>query len=394
MAVMAGPALTTVGAEAAANLRGQGGRSFLALLGIVIGSASIITLLNMGHIAQQESLKRFRSMGIDALRVEATPTGFSPAGFDRNAAEALVSDDPDILGVAPMAIGRDHVVHGARSEDAAVVGASAALFDLAGLQLAAGRPLTEADGCAQVAVLGAQTSRSLFGRGRAVGEVVYVGSYGFTVVGVLGPSTLEALSPVEYGRSVLVPLSCARRVTPGVDPTAALIRLRPGADGEAAGRRVSERLSRPGSDVNARSARSLVDAMNAQKAVHSRLLTAIGGISLFVGGIGVMNVMLMSMMQRRREIGVRLAVGARRRDIRAMFLFESGALAGAGGVLGALAGVTVTAAIAAVSGWDFALAVWTLPLGPGLSALVGMIFGLYPAIAASRLNPVDAIRAE
>ena len=135
-------------------------------------------------------------------------------------------------------------------------------------------------------------------------------------------------------------------------------------------------------------------AMNEQKAVHSRLLAGIGSISLLVGGIGVMNVMLMSVMERRREIGVRMAVGARRRDIRLMFLLESAMLAVCGGALGAAVGVAVTAVIASVSGWDFAVAWWTLPLGPGVAGLVGVAFGLYPAMAASRLDPIEALRAE
>ena len=134
--------------------------------------------------------------------------------------------------------------------------------------------------------------------------------------------------------------------------------------------------------------------MKAQAAVQSRLLAAIGGISLLVGGIGVMNVMLMTVMERRREIGLRAAIGARPRDIRLMFLVEGVILSVGGGALGAALGVAATAVVARLSNWTFDVALWVLPLGPGMAAVVGLAFGLYPAIAASRVHPVEALRAD
>ena len=124
------------------------------------------------------------------------------------------------------------------------------------------------------------------------------------------------------------------------------------------------------------------------------MLAAIGGISLLVGGIGVMNVMLMSVMERRREIGLRAAIGATPRDLRAMFVIEAGVLALAGGVAGALLGIVSAWLIARGSGWNFSLALYVLPLGPGVAGMVGLAFGLYPAITASRLDPIEALRAE
>ncbi|KAA5802285.1 ABC transporter permease [Alkalicaulis satelles] len=390
-----GPPASAIGEEAIISLRNQGARSLLALLGIVIGAASVVALLNMGHMSRLEALNRFERMGVDSLQVNTTPTGPAPAGLDRALAETLHERDAQIVRVAPLAVGRGQVHSGAGSADAMIAAVTPELHDLAGLALASGRALTALDACSQVAVIGAGLVEALSTSGAPVapGQLLHTGGYGFTVIGVLEPIAMEALSPVDYDRAILIPLECAQRVLPGPDPTAALIRLTPGADGEAAGERVAAALANSRTAVQTRSARTLIDALNTYEAVHSRLLVSIGAISLLVGGIGVMNVMLMSVMERRREIGVRMAVGARRRDIQLMFLLESAALALCGGVLGALCGIAVSAVIAALSGWGFSVAWWTLPLGPGLAAIVGVAFGLYPAMAASRLDPIEALHA-
>lgn len=390
------PPVAMVWAQAVVSLRGQGARSALALLGIVIGAASIIALLNMGHISQLEAHKRFRHMGVDTLQISTTPIGSGPAGFERALAELLSDDDPEIVQAAPLSVGRGEVYSGAQRADAMIAAVTPELHALAGLILASGRTITSVDDCGLVAMVGAAVAEDLSVPGAPLepGRLLYTGGYGFTVIGLLEPMPMEALSPVEFDRAILIPLACARRVLPGSNPTAALVRLVPSADGEATGARIAATLSNSRTVVQTRSARTLLDALNMYEAVHSRLLVSIGSISLLVGGIGVMNVMLMSVMERRREIGVRMAVGARRRDIRLMFLLESAVLAICGGALGAMVGVAATIVIASASGWDFALAWWTLPLGPGLAAVVGVVFGLYPAIAASRLNPIEAIRAE
>ena len=383
-------------AEAAFNLRGQGRRSVLALLGVMIGSAAIIALLNLTHIAQLETLKRFQRMGIDMLEVRAAPVGPAPARLERAAIEALPGGDPDIVEAIPLAVGRAQVRAGALQADAMIAAAPPALFQTAALSPAAGRRLGPADACSLAVVLGAEIAEALSrpGEGAPLGRVAHIGGYGYTVVGVLPSIVFEPLSPVNYDGAVIIPLSCARRVLPGPDPTAALIRLREGADPDVVSARIVERLANPTASLQARSARNLVEAFNQHQAVHGRLLAGVGSISLLVGGIGVLNVMLMTVMERRREIGLRAAVGATPGEIRLMFLIEAVILSVAGGAVGALLGLAVTALIAAASGWSFAIALWVLPLGPGMAALVGVIFGLHPALAASRIDPIEALRAE
>ena len=382
--------------EALTNLRAQGRRSALALLGILIGTASIVAMLNIGHIGQLETLKLFRNLGVDMLQILASPAGAAPAGMDRALLEQLPAREPDVRAVTYLATSRGPVAAGGVQADLGIVAAPPAFAALARLPLAQGRLLGQLDDCALVAVAGDGAAKKLSAPGAQAlpGTRIAIGGYVFTLVGILAPTQMETLTPTDYNDAVFVPLACARRALPGADPTVALVRLRPGADADAAGQRLTALLANPASSLQVISARLLVKTMNAQKAVHARMLAAIGGISLLVGGIGVMNVMLMSVMERRREIGLRAAIGATPRDLRAMFVIEAGVLALAGGVAGALLGIAAAWLVARGSGWSFSLALYVLPLGPGVAGAVGLVFGLYPAITASRLDPIEALRAE
>ncbi|MDP5280833.1 ABC transporter permease [Sphingomonas sp. DG1-23] len=383
-------------AEAWSNLRSQGRRSALALLGIMIGTASIIAMLNGGHMAQRESLKLFAKLGVDMLQVGAAPTGDRPALLSKAAIDALPRTDPDVVEAVPLAGGRAPARTGGKTVDLAILAAPPALATLANLRLAAGRHPAAVEDCALSAVLGDAAARALSGPAAAVGpgSKVLIGGYGYTVVGVLAPLTPETLDPVDYNMAVLVPLGCAARIIPHGGPTGLLVRLRPGADTQAASERITARLTTPDAKLTVLDARSILRTMQEQKAVHSRMLIGIGAVSLLVGGIGVMNVMLMSVMERQREIGLRAATGATPTDIRLLFLVEAVLLTIAGGTIGSALGAAIAYAIARSSGWDFDLAPWTLALGPAAAGGMGLVFGLYPAITASRLNPIEALRAD
>ena len=382
--------------EAFANLRAQGRRSALALLGILIGAASIVAMLNIGHVAQQESLKLFANMGVNMLRVQALPNSLKAAGFDMDVLARLSEAEPDILAATPLSVGRMTARAGGNEANASIVAMTPGLHELARLHIDAGRALAPIDDCSPVAVIGAGLADMLSDGGGPLGPgaLVSLGGYGFTIIGRTAPIEKGMLEPADYNHSVMIPLACSRRVLPGEDPNMALIEVRPGADFGALGARMATALENPYSQMEVMDARAILETMNAQKAVHNRMLAAVGGISLLVGGIGVMNVMLMSVMERRREIGVRAAIGATPRDIRLLFLIEAAALALVGGVIGSVFGVAVAYAIAESSGWTFSLALSLLPIGPGAASLVGLVFGVYPALIASRLDPIEALRAE
>ena len=393
-----GASLAALTGEAFSNLRGHARRSLLALLGVVIGSAAIIALLNLGHIAQVETLKRFEQMGVDMLQVRASPAGNSGETplLDRAAVEALALTDPEVIEAVPLAMGREPVRLGGLSANATILAAPPALFALAGLNPVRGRGLVAVDECGLVAVAGAGLARDLSTPAAplAPGARVLVGDYGYTIVGVLPEMMLQTLNPADYNTTLIIPLSCAQRVLESGRPSSALVRLQPEADPSAVGARISQALITPSARPNVRSARELIEAMNRQKAVFANLLAGIGAISLLVGGVGVLNVMLMTVMERRREIGLRAALGATPADIRRLFLIEAAMLSIAGGALGAIVGVASTALIGTLSGWGFAIAFWVLPLGPGMAGVIGVLFGAYPAVAASRIDPIEALRAD
>ena len=391
----AGRLMETAG-EAFANLRAQGRRSALALLGILIGAASIVAMLNVGHVAQQESLKLFANMGVDILRAQALPSTLEAAGFDMQTLESLPETDPDILAATPLSIGRANAFSAGREADASIVAMPSVLRRLARLEIEEGRALAPVDDCSPVAVIGAELAGALSGAGAPLGPgaLVSMGGYGFTVIGRAAPITVGTLEPVDYNKSMMIPLACSRRVLPGEEPNTALFTVRSGADFAAVGARITAALDNPRSTIQMIDARAILETMNAQKAVHNRMLAAVGGVSLLVGGIGVMNVMLMSVMERRREIGLRAAIGATPRDIRLLFLIEAAALAFVGGLIGSAFGVAAAYVIAQTSGWTFSLALSLLPVGPVAASFVGLVFGVYPALIASRLDPIEALRAE
>jgi putative ABC transport system permease protein len=391
-----GAPLAETVAEAFTNLGAHRQRSLLALLGILIGSASIVAMLTIGHMAQRETLKLFRHMGVDMLLIHATPAGDQTARIDRRLIEALPSRLPAVLTSAPFAGDRSAVASGGASVDLAVAAATPALGQVVSLRTNQGRFIGPVDDDNLIAVVGADAAEKLSTPGAplTLGSQVRIKGYVFTVVGVLAPVPFTALDPTDFNNAVVVPLTAARRILTAPDPDSALIRLRPGADAKAVGDRVAADLTNPTATLQVQSARELISGMNAQKAIHSSLLTAIGAISLLVGGIGVMNVMLMGVMERRREIGLRAAIGATPGDLQIMFLVEAAALAFTGGLLGLVAGLIAAFAVAESSGWTFSLPLYVLPLGPGMAGLVGVAFGLYPAIKASRLDPIEALRAE
>lgn len=388
----AGVGLGELTLEALANLRGQGRRSVLALLGVVIGSAAIVALMNIAYIAQLEALKSFRQTGVDVLSVQSDGLG----GLDPVLIETLVRQDPASVLAAPFATTSLDAVAGGKSSNVTVAGVTPAIAVMAGLSASAGRMLREVDDCSPVAVLGQKAIADLSGPGAEVGpgSMVRIGAYGFTVVGTLAAVPHQALSPVQFDNAILIPLACARRVMPSDGATGAMIRLRPEADTAAAVARYTAALSTPQAPVRVQDAKTMIEAMEKQMAMLGGVLVAIGSISLLVGGVGVMNVMLMTVMERRREIGLRAAIGATPGEIRMMFLIEAVVLALGGGLLGDVLGVALTWLATLFLPFDFAISWTVLFLGAGVAAGVGLVFGLYPAIAASRISPIEALRGD
>lgn len=383
--------------EALGNLLASRQRSGLALLGILIGTGAVIAMLNLGAMARNETVKQFRQMGTDTLSLRVdSPSG--QVGFDPALMAALPARVPGLVEIAPLALGGGGIQHAGGSRSATIVGTTGGLVGAARLRVAQGRFLSDFDRFEPFAVLGPDLAEQLSTpyAPLRVGSEIRVGRQVLQVIGLLEPTLPNPLLPVDANSSLFVSAPMARRLMPNPALVIAVARAAPAADPEAVAeglRRHVEPTLREAT-LGIQTARALLAGMQGQMQLFALLLAGVGGIALLLGGVGVMNVMLVSVSERRREIGIRLAIGARRADVRWLFLWEAVLLAVLGGVLGVLAGVAASWGVAHASGWEFMVNPGAVPVGAGVSVAVGIFSGFYPAVLAARLNPIEALRTE
>jgi len=380
------------------NLLAVGHRSFLALLGVVVGTASVIAMINIGHNASVEGLRQFRSLGTDLLVVR-TDHGLngSAVSIRLSEIEQLRTSLSALIVTAPIAVSETRLGRSGEIQ-ATVVGAYSDLQEAARLTTTVGRFISSLDGCGTYAVIGSKIAEAAASRPHRlrVGDLIQVENYHFTVIGIMKEATPNPLLPFNPNESMIIPMAAMRRVVPDVGISSLLARVAVEFDPMLAGESVGHffRSTRRTNDVIVQSAQQLIEGMAQQAHLYTALLAGVGSISLLVGGVGVMNVMLMSVAERRKEIGLRMALGARASHIRTMFLIESSLLCMTGGLIGIVLGVSVSYAYTKFSGWSFDLAVASLPLGMLLACGIGIFFGFFPATRAASLDPVLALRAE
>ncbi|WP_374447131.1 ABC transporter permease [Stella sp.] len=385
--------------EAIRNLAGNKQRSLLALLGIVIGTGSVIAMVNIGAIVRQEALRQFEAMGTDLVTLSARGSG-EAAGFRPDEITRLPDRLPGVrVAAAYGQRGEQFDLPGAPPMHGALIGATPDFLRAAELTVAEGRAPSFFDAAELFAVAGRDIAAHWRQAGLSLGPGDRIaGPDGFylTIVGLLAPATLNPLIPIDMNKALLMSVPAFQRIAPDTGLTGAVLRAAPGTDPRllAQGAEAQLRGGPPGRVVQARSAEQIIAQMAGQMRLYTLLLGAIGGISLIVGGVGVMNVMLVAVTERRREIGIRMAIGARRRSIVTMFLVEALCLSLAGGVLGTAIGIGTAYAAAHFAGWTFTVAMAAIPLGAGVSALVGVLFGYLPARQASRVDPIEALRYE
>ena len=385
--------------EALASIYAAKQRSLLALIGIVIGIGSVIAMLSVGTIATRQALEQFRELGTDYLTIQAHGRG--PEGvLGLRLADALGLPEATstIAGVAPWSQGHGAVVYaGKKVVDAPVLGVTGSFLDLNRLRLAEGRAISDLDFRRRHCVVGARLASALRRAGvqELVGAAIRLQGRICTIVGGLRAAPRWGMQPFEADRVVLIPFSTAQRLFPQQGLNQIVARMRPRAHHTAATAEVRDYLRRraPRLGVIVQSAQRLIEQMQRQTQTFALLLAAIGSISLIVGGVGVMNVMLVSVTERRKEIGIRRALGARRFDILSQFLTESVVLSLIGGVFGILAGVGGTWLFCRFSGWTFQVDPSAAALGFVVACCVGVFFGLQPAHQAARLDPIAALRS-
>lgn len=382
--------------DAIDTFRTLGKRTVLALLGIVIGSASIVAILNIGFNAGQEATRIFHDMGVDTL--------VASLNNDRGVEDSLLSTEVEKirslnlpgLVISPVAQVSVKLTFNHHPVDARAVGVEPAVTSILKLPIRRGRFLHALDTAENVVVLGHAVATSLGDRGIAVepGEWVRINTYLFRVAGVLQPAEASMISPVLTDHSVLMPFAALARVAQSSNVSTVLARVLPPLDSSEGASRVFEGLSHAFKTrrVEMTVPQQMIDAMARQNKTFEYLLLALGVITLVGAGVAVMNVMYMNVCERRNEIGLRMAIGARGQDIRNLFLIEALALSAMGALSGACLGIVLAWLYAVISQWTFELSMVSIPLGVGSTLLVGVLSGLKPALAASRLTPVEALR--
>ena len=382
--------------DAIDTFRTLGKRTVLALLGIVIGSASIVAILNIGFNAGQEATRIFHDMGVDTL--------VASLNNDRGVEDSLLSTEVEKirslnlpgLVISPVAQVSVKLTFNHHPVDARAVGVEPAITSILKFPIRRGRFLHALDTAENVVVLGHAVATSLGDRGIAVepGEWVRINTYLFRVAGVLQPAEASMISPVLTDHSVFMPFAALARVAQSSNVSTVLARVLPPLDSSEGASRVFEGLSHAFKTrrVEMTVPQQMIDAMARQNKTFEYLLLALGVITLVGAGVAVMNVMYMNVCERRNEIGLRMAIGARGQDIRNLFLIEALALSAMGALSGACVGIVLAWLYAVISQWTFELSMVSIPLGVGSTLLVGVLSGLKPALAASRLTPVEALR--
>ena len=383
--------------EAASNLYEAKQRSVLALVGIVIGVGSVIALVSVGEIVHREALKQFEALGTNVVKVTVLSHSRTARGsLSVEAAEGLHSLDAlDV--VAPYTSLIPTVEYSGRQLPAVSgVATTASWLAMYRARVESGRFISALDGEQIYCVVGAKIAAGLRGLGARdiVGESLLLnGEVVATVIGVLAPSTVET-PEYRVDDVVIVSMRTAERRLDSPFVRSVGARLRAGVHHLEGARQIRDYVARvaEGAIVEVQTARSLIEQMQKQSRMFTLMLGAIGSISLVVGGIGIMNVMLVSVAERRLEIGIRRALGARRRDIQSQFLTEAVILSLCGGVVGIALGIGVAWAISAYSGWTFHVATNAVVLGAGTASGVGVLFGYVPAYQAARLDTIAVLR--
>lgn len=385
--------------ESLRNLRAAKQRSLLALLGIVIGTGSVIAMSNIGAIAKKHALEQILASGIDIVVISVQGGRPGATVFDQHNVPKLVEEVPELNAAVPIIMGNQPIAHHDRPIYASVVAAHHHLLGLIGATIAEGRVLSRFDQLELFAVVGHSIVEQSAQEGQhpiTLGDELQIGDETYWVVGVLDPIIQSPLLPMDINNSIFVTFNNAPRITNTPVIQHVIARVEDVVLVEQVQSSIRSFVQHYLEDlsVNVMTAIQMVRQMSQEMRTYSLLLGAIGGISLVVGGVGVMNVMLVSVTERRLEIGIRMAIGARRRDIKNMFLIESLVLSIIGGLVGTILGLSCSAIFAYMLEWQFVIAHYAIPVGVGVSTAVGVFFGWYPAACAARLNPVDALRAE
>jgi putative ABC transport system permease protein len=386
-------------------------RTLLSIIGIVVGVGAVILMVSAGRGAEKQILDRIQGMGTNLVMVNAGRTSII-AGRQRQMdtvrtllvsdAQAIAKECPSVA-LATSAVSKKLPLRW-EDQDAItiVVGMQAEGLKVRNFSIAAGRAFDpeESRAAKRLAIIGPTASANLFGSADPVGQQIRINKVPFEVIGLTAPKGMD-INGLDQDDLIIVPLETAMRRLLNLDYVHAIYaQARSSAAIGSAEREIAEllrqrhRLGDKPEDFTIQNQATLLATERETTGSMTMLIGSAAGISLLVGGVGILAVMLMSVRERTKEIGLRRAVGALRRDIRNQFLFESGLLAGTGGMVGVLGGVGLSLVVSALGYWP-ALVSWpAAAIAFGFSVGVGVFFGLYPAIRAARLEPIESLHSE
>jgi putative ABC transport system permease protein len=389
-------------------------RSALTMLGIIIGVGAVIAMLAVGTGASERISQQISSIGSNLIIILPGSTTSGGLRMGMGSQPTLTKDDADAIlkecsavqDVAPVLNGVAQVVYGNQNWSTGVYGTTPGMLNIREWPIASGRPFTEQDvrSATKVCLLGLTVVENLFGSIDPIGQVVRIKKIPFTVIGVL---ERKGQSPQgqDQDDTIYIPVTTAQKkifgtTFPGM-VRSIMVKARSAEDLDTAEKQINELLRqrhrigpKKENDFTVRNLTQIMQVREESSKVFTLLLGAIASVSLLVGGIGIMNIMLVSVTERTREIGIRMAVGAKTWDIRMQFIIEALTLSLIGGIIGIIVGVSGSEIIAAIFGWSTIVSPLSIFMAFGFSGLVGIFFGFYPAYKASLLNPIDALRYE
>jgi len=391
-------------------------RSALTMLGMIFGVGAVIAMLSIGAGAEKQALEMIERLGLRNVILrskemkdeELEEVRKKSQGLSWRDAQAIQDAVPGVeLVAARLQIEPYKILSATAKTKAKVYGVSFRQAEISRLRVSEGRFFDALDERehAQVCVIGSGVRRELFGYGPALGSDLKVNDVWLTVVGVLqdesGASSFEGVSLGATSAEIYLPVTTASRKFDRPPLKAPLddliVRLSPEAEPRATSsvvRELVDRIHGGAGDFDLVVPEALLEQSRRTQRLFSIVMGCIAGISLLVGGIGIMNIMLATVLERTREIGVRRAVGARRLDIRNQFIIESFSISVMGGVLGIAAGLLIAKAVAVYAGWPTVVTIASIVLSTGVSIAVGLASGIYPAVRAAALDPIDALRYE
>ena len=390
--------------EALANLKSAKLRSFLAILGILVGTGSVVAMVSGGQLATQHALDQFSSLGTDLLSVSLysqkknTSSSAQEGTIEAEQLQELKQQIPAIKSIAPYMNLYASISFEGHDLNAPLIAVTENLQSIIKIQMHSGRFISDLDRYSNFVIVGRKLTTTLQKQGHfdLLSKQITLNNQVFTIIGTIGDWPENNFFNQDINNSLIIPLPMANRLSPQAEINSLIMQLSPDVDIEQVQTQIEQWLKEKNPDLRIfiRSAKQIIASMTNQQKTLTLLLALIGSISLLVGGIGIMNIMLVSVVERGREIGIRMAVGAKRRDIQLMFLIEAITLTFFGGLLGVTLGIAASYFISVFANWQFKLFLLPPSIGFAVSVIIGIFFGFYPAYKASRLDPIQTLRSE